>query len=111
VSRRQGLVERQTNGLDRDVGRARLLQERSKNARRHISTSTNGDHQLRLELFEDSWSSFLTQFVDLARGCQHLLAEKKLSVASRTYLVIGHILLDDHLEYSAVATSVKIGGS
>ena len=98
MSRRQGLVEGQTNGLDRNVGRAWLLQERSKNARWHISTSTDGDHQLRLELFKDSWSSFLTQFVDLARGCQRLPVQKKLSVALGTYLVIGHILLDDHLE-------------
>lgn len=80
---RQGLVEGKANGLDGDVGRAWLLQERSQNARRYVSTSADGDHQLRLELFENSGSCFLTQFVDL---------------------VVGHILLDDHLECGATGT-------
>lgn len=46
----QLLVQRQADGLDRDVGAARLLEERPQDARGHVTAAANGDHQLRLEV-------------------------------------------------------------
>ena len=46
------LVEGQTNGLDRDVGRAGLLQKRAQDTGGNVTTTADGDHELRLEVIE-----------------------------------------------------------
>lgn len=59
------LVQRQPDGLDGDIGRTGLLQERSQDARRYIATAADGDHELRLEFMEDARGGFLAELVDL----------------------------------------------
>lgn len=61
----QGLVERQTDGLDGDVGRAGLLEEGSKDTSGNIATTADGDHQMRLEVGKQLLSRLLAQLVHL----------------------------------------------
>lgn len=65
VGGRKRFVERQANGLDRDVGRAWLLEEGPQNSSRHISTTTDCNHKLWLEVLQDARCCFLAQLVNL----------------------------------------------
>lgn len=96
MGRGQGLVEGKPDGLDGDIWRTRLLEKGSQNARRYVATSTDGNHQLRFEFFENTRSDFLAQLVDLGAGLS--ASAWRGSCVAKTYLVVGHILLDDHLE-------------
>lgn len=68
VVSRQALVEREADGLDRDVGRAGLLEERPQDACRHVATAADGDHELRLEPLQDRARGFLAELVHLLEG-------------------------------------------
>lgn len=61
----EGLVQGETDGLDGDVGRSRLLEERAQDTGRDVAATADGDHELRLELLEDLGSGLLAQLVDL----------------------------------------------
>lgn len=50
----EGLVERETDGLDGDVGVAGFLEEGAQNACRHVATAANGDHEVRGEVIENA---------------------------------------------------------
>lgn len=67
VGGREGFVEGQADGLDRDVGGAGLLEKGSQNSSRHVATTTDGDHELRLEFFQNAGRGLLAQFVDLSQ--------------------------------------------
>lgn len=67
-SRRQLLVERQTDGLDGDVGRSGALEEGAQHTCGDVAAAADGDHELRVELIEDLGRSFLAELVDLAGG-------------------------------------------
>ena len=58
-------VERETDGLDGNVWGAALLEERSEDSRWDISTSTDGDHELWLEVCEDALGRLLTELMHL----------------------------------------------
>lgn len=79
-------VEGETNRLNRDVRRARLLQEGSErlvgcdamhiclhdlpeNARGNITTTANGNDEVRLKLGENLWCCCLAQLVHLSSAC------------------------------------------
>lgn len=64
----EGLVERQANSLDRDVGAAGLLEEGSQDAGGHITTAADGDHEVGLEVVEDVRGGLLAELVDLEGG-------------------------------------------
>lgn len=59
------LVERETDGLDGDVGRAGALKERADDAGRNVATTANGDHELGVEGLEDLRSDLLAHVVHL----------------------------------------------
>lgn len=59
------LVQREADGLDGDVGRSGLLEERAQDSRRDVAAAADGDHELRLEVLEDLGSGLLAQLVDL----------------------------------------------
>jgi hypothetical protein len=59
------LVERETDGLDGDVGRAGLLEERSEDSSGNVTTATDGDQKLRLEVGEKLLSGLLAHLVHL----------------------------------------------
>ncbi len=61
----QALVQRQADGLDRDVGAAGLLKERAQDAGGNVAAAADGDHQLRLELGKDLRRRLLAQLVHL----------------------------------------------
>lgn len=61
------LIEGQTDGLDGDVGRAGLLEERAQDARRDVAAAANGNHQLGLEVVEEAFRRLLAQVVHLGR--------------------------------------------
>lgn len=61
----EGLVERQANSLDRDVGAAGLLEEGSQDAGGHVTTAADGDHEVGLEVVEDVRGGLLAELVDL----------------------------------------------
>lgn len=61
----EGLVQREADGLDGDVGRSGLLEERAQDTSRDVATTADGDHELRLELLEDLGSGLLAELVDL----------------------------------------------
>lgn len=62
------LVQRQADGLDGDVGAARLLQERSENASGDVATAADGDHEVGLEGVQDLDGRLLAQLVDLQKA-------------------------------------------
>lgn len=64
----QGLVERQADGLDGDVGAAGLLEERAQDAGGHVAAAADGDHEVGLEVVEDVGGGLLTELVDLEVG-------------------------------------------
>lgn len=53
VAAAQGLVQRQTDGLDGDVGAAGFLEEGPQDARGHVAPAADGNHEMRLEVVED----------------------------------------------------------
>lgn len=61
------LVERETNGLDRNVGVAGALEERAQDTGGNVATTANGDHELGVEGLEDLGSDLLAQVVHLFR--------------------------------------------
>lgn len=68
VAAAEGLVERQADGLDGDVGAARLLEEGPQDARGHVAPAADGDHEVRLEVVEDVGGGLLAELVDLEGG-------------------------------------------
>lgn len=48
----EGLVERQADGLNGDVGRAGLPEKRTQDAGRDVAAAANGNHELGLEVGE-----------------------------------------------------------
>lgn len=68
VGRRETLIERKADGLDGNIWGSRLSQERSQDSGRHVTTSTDSNHELRLEMLKDLWRRFLAEFVDLIIG-------------------------------------------
>lgn len=83
----QVLVQRQPDGLDGDIWRAGLLEERSgvlrwvlcfsatvswlslpKNAGRHVASTADGDHKVWFEFIEDLRSRELAQLVHLPKS-------------------------------------------
>lgn len=62
------LVERQADGLDGDVGAARLLEEGPQDARGHVAAAADGDHEVGLEVVEDVGGGLLAELVDLEWG-------------------------------------------
>lgn len=64
----QLLVQRQADRLDRNVGAARLLEERPQDPRRHVPAAADRDHQVRLELGQDLGRRLLAQLVHLFPG-------------------------------------------
>ena len=61
----EGLVQGETDRLDGNIGRAGLLQEAAENARRDVTATANGDHELGLEVGEDLLGGLLAQLVHL----------------------------------------------
>lgn len=61
------LVEGQADGLDGDVGRPGLLEERAEDAGGDVAAAADGDHELGLELGEELASRLLAQLVDLEK--------------------------------------------
>lgn len=59
------LVQGQANGLDGDVGGAGLLEERSEDAGGNVTTTSDGNHELGLELREQLGSRLLAELVYL----------------------------------------------
>lgn len=59
------LIEGETNGLDGDVGRVGLLEERSEDSSRDVATTADGDYELRLEFGEELLSRLLAHLVHL----------------------------------------------
>lgn len=59
------LVQGQTDGLDRDVWAAGLLEEGAEDAGGDVAASADGDHEVRLELGEDGDGGLLAEFVYL----------------------------------------------
>lgn len=68
VGAAEGLVERQADGLDGDVGAARLLEEGPQDARGHVAPAADGDHEMGLEVVEDVGGGLLAELVDLEGG-------------------------------------------
>lgn len=64
----QGLVEREADGLDGDVGAPGLLEERAQDAGGHVAPAADGDHQVGLEVVEDVGGGLLAELVDLEGG-------------------------------------------
>jgi hypothetical protein len=67
VRGRELLVERETDGLDRNVCGTGLLEEGSEDSGWDVTTTANGDHELRLEVLEDTHGSLLTELVHLEK--------------------------------------------
>lgn len=61
----KSLVERETDGLDGDVGRPGLLEERAENARGDVAAAADGDEERRVEFLEDLGGRGLAHFVHL----------------------------------------------
>lgn len=59
------LVQGQTNGLDGDVGRAGLLEERSEDAGGNVTTTSDSNHELGLEIGEQLGGGLLAELVYL----------------------------------------------
>lgn len=68
VGAAEGLVERQADGLDGDVGAARLFEEGPQDARGHVAPAADGDHEVGLEVVEDVGGGLLAELVDLEGG-------------------------------------------
>lgn len=64
----EGLVERQADGLDGDVGAPGLLEEGPQDARGHVAPAADGDHEVGLEVVEDVGGGLLAELVDLEGG-------------------------------------------
>lgn len=110
------LVERETDGLDGNVGVAGALEERSKrsayarvwfivdvpeNASRDVTTTTDGDHQVGVEVLEDVLGRGLAQFVDLLYSEDVFVLQlcgecRSLHFAGESYLVVSDIVLLGH---------------
>lgn len=58
-------VEGETDGLDGDVGSATLLEERSEDSSRDVTTTADGDQKLGLEVGEELLSGLLAHLVHL----------------------------------------------
>jgi len=58
-------VEGETDGLDGDVGSAALLEERSEDSSRDVTTTTDGDQKLGLEVGEELLSGLLAHLVHI----------------------------------------------
>jgi cytochrome c len=58
-------VEGETDGLDGDVGSAALLEERSEDSSRDVTTTTDGDQKLGLKVGEELLSGLLAHLVHL----------------------------------------------
>lgn len=69
----EGLVEGQANGLDGDVGGAGGLQEGPQDTRGHVTTTANGDDEMRLEVLEDVGGGLLAELVNLEKGARGLV--------------------------------------
>lgn len=67
----EGLVERQADGLDGDVGAAGLLEEGAQDAGGHVAPAADGDHEVGLEVVEDVRGGLLAELVDLERGGEY----------------------------------------
>ena len=61
----EGLVEREADGLDGDVGAAGLLEEGAQDAGGHVAPAADGDHEVGLEVVEDVGGGLLAELVDL----------------------------------------------
>lgn len=61
----EGLVQRQADGLDGDVGAPGLLEEGAQDARGHVAPAADGDHEVGLEVVEDVGGGLLAEVVDL----------------------------------------------
>lgn len=61
----QVLVEGETDGLDRNVGVARLAKEGSEDTGWDVTATADGDHKVRLEVVEDLLSRCTAKLVDL----------------------------------------------
>lgn len=95
------LVKRQTNGLDGDVGRPRLPEERAQDASRDVTATADGDHELRLEVGQQLGRRLLAQLVHLShqRVSATIDKEKPLQGYRRkcvTYIVVGNVDFLDH---------------
>lgn len=85
---RERLVEREADGLNRNIGCAGAFEKRAvfrdclagcrdwwtrgglwvpENARRHVATAADGDHELGVEFIEDALGGILTLLVDLGQ--------------------------------------------
>lgn len=62
------LVQGEADGLDGNVGGAGGLQEGSEDAGWNVTTTSDGNHEMRLEVIKDLLPSLLTKFVDLVIG-------------------------------------------
>lgn len=63
----EGLVQRQANSLNGDVGKAGLLEERSQDTGGDVAAAADGNHELGLELTQKTVGRLLAQLVDLER--------------------------------------------
>lgn len=63
----EGLVEREADGLDGDVGAAVALEEGAENAGGDVAAAADGDHEGRLHSGEDLGRSLLAELVDLSK--------------------------------------------
>lgn len=61
----EGLVERETDGLDGNVGRAGPLEEGSQDTGGNVTAATDGNYKLRLELAQKTIGRLLAQLVHL----------------------------------------------
>jgi len=61
-------IEREADGLDGDVGRARLLEEGAQDTGGDVAAAADGDHEVGGEIGEDARGGILTEFVDLLAG-------------------------------------------
>lgn len=97
----QGLVQREADGLDGDVGAAGLLEERAQDARGHVAAAADGNHQLRLEVGQDLGRGLLAQLVHLCctawlvRG-DSIQRSSALDETGTTHIVVRDVELLDH---------------
>jgi hypothetical protein len=63
----KALIQRQANGLDGNVGVAGLLEETTEDTGRYVTTTANGDDQLRLNVLQDLRSRLLAELVHLRK--------------------------------------------
>lgn len=61
----EGLVEREADGLDRDVGAVGALEEGAEDAGGDVAAAADGDHEVGLAGGEDLGGGLLAELVDL----------------------------------------------